>query len=401
MPGLLSVALSDRKPGRIRPSLDRLTEALQQLGNPQSTFSSALVVGTNGKGSTAAMLASILSTGGVRTGLATSPHLVRVNERIRVDGCDIGDTSLIEILRKLETFPDLTFFETLTAASLMHFADSGVEVAVLEAGMGGRWDASRAAGSSVAGLTNVGTDHQKWLGDHPEAIADDKGAALFAANMAVFGPQVDPWVKDRLARSGAREAAAMVEVRPNPSREILSARWFGSSWTELKIPLPGKHQRANLHLALAMAEACREMGWVGPMRPENVTEALGGTRWPGRLSETMVEGRLVLLDGAHNLEAVESLVVFLREQTVRYNLVFACLDDKPVGEMAAVLRPVVGDIAVCELQDPRSLPIEVLLEAFPDALAFSNPVDAVMSLSDPVLAAGSLRLVGALLNMGG
>ncbi len=390
-------ALFHRQPGRIRPNLDRLTESLRSLGNPQRAFSSVLVVGTNGKGSTAAMLERILSSGGVRTGLATSPHLVRVNERIRVDRDDISDDSLVEILGRLEAFPDLTFFETLTAAAFMHFADSGVEVAVLEAGMGGRWDASRTACSAIAGLTNVGTDHHRWLGDRREEIADDKGAALAAADMPVFGPQVDPWVKGRLALSGAREAAASVEVRPNPAAGTLVARWFGSGWTELKIPLGGEHQRANLHLALAMAESCREMGWLGPLEPASVAEALGAVRWIGRLSSTVVGGRPVLLDGAHNLEAAESLVDFLREQPVRYNLVFSCLDDKPVVAMADLLRPAVGDVAVCSLEDPRGLPIEVLLEAFPGALACSSPVDAVMSLGDPVLAAGSLRLVGTLL----
>jgi len=347
------------------------------------------------------MLERILSAGGVKTGLATSPHLVRVNERIRVDGCEIGDNSLTEILKKLEAFPDLTFFETLTAASFLHFAESGVEVAVLEAGMGGRWDASRAAGSTVAGLTNVGTDHRSWLGDQPEAIADDKGAALFAAEMAVFGPQVDPWVQDRLAPSGARAAAASVEVRPNPTRGTLVARWFGSGWTELKVPLAGEHQRANLHLAMAMAESCREMGWIDLLEPARVFKALDSVRWVGRLSPTTVAGRPVLLDGAHNLEAAESLAAFLKDQPVLYNLVFACLDDKPVRKMADILRPVVGEVAVCSVEDPRSMAVEVLLEAFPGALACSNPVDAVMRLSDPVLAVGSLRLVGALLDTGG
>ncbi len=401
MPGLLPLILEKRRPGRIRPSLDRLTEALQHLGNPQSTFSSVLLVGTNGKGSTAAMLERVLSAGGVKTGLATSPHLVRVHERMRVDGCEIGGDRLAAILDRLEAYPDLTFFETLTAAAFMHFAESGVDVAVLEAGMGGRWDASRAAGSAIAGLTNVGSDHRRWLGDRPEAIADDKGAALAAADIGVYGPQVDRWVIERLALPGVREASALVKVRPGGTRGRLEARLTGSDWTQFEMPLEGEHQRANLHLALAVAEACRELGWIGPLKAETVVEALRGTGWPGRLSKTMVGDRLVLLDGAHNLEAVESLAVYLREQTVRYNLVFACLDDKPVRKMADILRPVVGEVAVCPLEDPRSMPVEALLEAFPGAVVLPGPADAVACLGDPVLAAGSLRLVGALLGMGG
>ncbi len=347
------------------------------------------------------MLERILSAGGVKTGLTTSPHLVQVHERIRVDGCEIGDDRLAVILERLEAFPDLTFFDTLMAAAFIHFADTGVEIAILEAGMGGRWDASRAAGSAVVGLTNVGSDHPRWLGDRREARADDKGAALAAADIGIYGPQVDRWVVQRLALPGARDASALVEVRPGAGRGKIEARWSSSDWTQLILPLQGEHQRANLHLALAMAEGCRELGWIGPMQPETVADALRGTYWPGRLSQISVGGRAVLLDGAHNLEACESLAAFLKEQPVRYNLVFACLDDKPAGAMADILRPLVGEVAVCQLEDPRALPVEALLEAFPGAIARSAPADAVAKLGDPVLAAGSLRLVGELLEVAG
>ncbi len=347
------------------------------------------------------MLERVLSAGGVKTGLATSPHLVQVHERIRVDGSEIGDDRLAAILDRLEAYPDLTFFETLTAAAFLHFAESGVQIAVLEAGMGGRWDASRAAGSAVAGLTNIGTDHGQWLGRRPEEIAGDKGAALAASDLGVYGPQVQSWVVKRLALPGVREASVLVKTRPSATPGIVQMRLSGSDWIELGIPLEGEHQRGNLHLAMAMAEACRELGWIGPLIPERVVEALRGTRWPGRLSKTLVGDRSVLLDGAHNLEAVESLAAYLRKQPVRYNLVFACLDDKPVREMADVLRPVVGEVAVCPLEDPRSMPVEALLGAFPGAVAVPGPADAVAILGNPVLAAGSLRLVGALLGMGG
>lgn len=345
------------------------------------------------------MTERILASAGVRTGLTTSPHLMRVNERIRVDGHEIKDAPLAVILDQLEAFPDLTFFETLTAAAFMYFAEAGVEVAVLEAGMGGRWDASRAAVSAVAGLTNVGSDHRRWLGERLESIADDKGAALAAAERGIFGPQVEPWVVERLALPGAREASALVEVQADSAEGVLQARWGESGWTEVEVPLEGAHQRANLHLALALAEACREMNWIGPLNPKKVVEALGATRWSGRLSVATVAGRRILLDGAHNIEAVESLAAFLKTQSVRYNLVFSCLDDKPIREMGAILRPLVGDIAVCVLDDPRTMPEESLREAFPGAAVARNPAEALESLGDPILAAGSLRLVGAVLDL--
>jgi dihydrofolate synthase/folylpolyglutamate synthase len=342
------------------------------------------------------MLEGILSAGGVRTGLATSPHLVRVNERIRVDGREIDDPALGAILNRLEAFPDLTFFETLTAAAFVWFAETGVDVAILEAGMGGRWDASRAAGSAVAGLTNVGTDHQRWLGETAEAIAQDKGAALASAEIGVFGMQVNPWVRDRLDLPHAREAADWIEVRPS-AQGVLEARWSCSAWVQLTVPLEGEHQKANLHLALAMAEACGELGWVDSLSPEVVAEGLGAVDWPGRLSRVQIGDRSILLDGAHNIEAVESLADFLRQQPSRFNLIFSCLDDKPVGKMAEVLKPVVADVVLCPLEDPRGMAVDVMLEAFPGATVAGSPAEGVTLLGDPVLAVGSLRLVGALM----
>lgn len=398
---ILPQALMGRRPGRIRPSLDRLTAALQRLQLPQRKFCSALIVGTNGKGSTAAMLERVLSAGGIRTGLATSPHLIRVHERIRVDGSEIESDRLEAVLERLRPFPELTFFETLTAAAFLHFADSEVEVAVLEAGMGGRWDATRTAGSAVAGLTNVGTDHQQWLGDRPEEIADDKGAALAAADRAVYGPQVAPWVKEHLNLPGVKEAGSLVEIRESALSGTFEARWPGTGWNVLGVPLEGEHQRDNLHLALAMAESCRTLGWIPPVDPMRVAEAVNGLRWPGRLSQVQISGRAVLLDGAHNLEAVEALAAYLRGQPIRYNLVFACLDDKPLGTMAAILRPLFGDVAVCPLRDPRSMSAEALVEAFPGAKLCSGPLEALERLGDPVIAVGSLRLVGEFLSLGG
>ncbi len=389
-------SLENRRPGRIRPRLDRIVEALDLLGNPQQTFHSVLIVGTNGKGSTAVMLERILAYSGVRTGLETSPHLVRVTERIRIDGEEISQRRLGAALDRLDAFPDLTFFETLTAAALLIFSEEEVDIAVLEAGMGGRWDATRAAGSTIAGLTNVGSDHGNWLGDSVEEISDDKGAALEAAEIGIYGPGVDPWVIDRLENSRARRADSIVEVRTAGTPNVLEARWPGRLWNRFSPVLDGRHQIDNLHLALALAESCRHLGWVEGFDSTVVCSALREARWPGRLTEVSFRGRRILLDGAHNLEAARALAAHLKAGARRYNLVFSCLDDKPVEAMAAVLRPVVGEIVVCPLEDSRAMPIERMLRAFPEATAAPDPEAAVARLKDPVLAAGSLRLVGDL-----
>jgi dihydrofolate synthase/folylpolyglutamate synthase len=368
---------------------------LGTLGDPQATIPSVLVVGTNGKGSTAAMLDAILRAHGRRTGLYTSPHLVRPEERIRVHGTMVSRSTLEGCLERLEPFPELTFFETMTAAAFLIFAAEDVECAVLEAGMGGSWDATRLAASRVAGLTNVGTDHRQWLGTTREDIARDKGAALAAASWAVTSSGVDPALDEFLGAPGARRAAQLVTVCPL-GNGMVDLSWDGAQ-VALEMPLPGRHQLANLELAVALALGAVQQGWLQAVDPDRVRQGLAKLRWPGRLSSHRLLGREVLLDGAHNLEGALALADFLAGRPRRFNLLFSCLADKPVEAMAGALRPLVDTVAVCPVSDERAMPIERLWAAFPEAVVAEEPAAALASLPDPVLATGSLRLIGALL----
>lgn len=390
-----ALILSRRQAGRIRPQLDGLRRALTVIGDPQESLRSILVVGTNGKGSTAAMLAAVLSAHGVATGLYTSPHLIRVEERVQLDGRPVSSAELGRRLAMLDRFADLTYFETLTAAAFEIFSDAGVEVAVLEAGMGGSWDATRLADSAIVGLTNVGSDHRRWLGDDRRAIARDKGRALAAAERAVVGREVDRDLLADLSAPDAIPVGSLVDCVGGPGGRV-RLRWDGKEVTA-EMPLPGSFQRDNLQLALALAQQAAEAGWLSQLDPQRVLEGLGKLRWPGRLSTHRVAGREVLVDCAHNLEAARALAHFLGDVDRRFNLVFSCLDDKPVGEMAAILRPCVAEIAVCPLADERAMPVEDLVAAFPGAKVADTPLECLKQLGDPVLAAGSIRLVGQLL----
>lgn len=390
-----ALILSRRQAGRIRPQLDGLRRALTVIGDPQEGLRSILVVGTNGKGSTAAMLAAVLSAHGVATGLYTSPHLIRVEERVQLDGRPVSSAELGRRLAMLDRFADLTYFETLTAAAFEIFSDAGVEVAVLEAGMGGSWDATRLADSAIVGLTNVGSDHRRWLGDDRRAIARDKGRALAAAERAVVGREVDRDLLADLSAPDAIPVGSLVDCVGGPGGRV-RLRWDGKEVTA-EMPLPGSFQRDNLQLALALAQQAAEAGWLSQLDPQRVLEGLGKLRWPGRLSTHRVAGREVLVDCAHNLEAARALAHFLGDVDRRFNLVFSCLDDKPVGEMAAILRPCVAEIAVCSLADERAMPVEDLVAAFPGAKVDDTPLECLKQLGDPVLAAGSIRLVGQLL----
>jgi dihydrofolate synthase/folylpolyglutamate synthase len=389
------VSLRRRRPGRIRPQLERLNSALDELGNPQSAFPSALVVGTNGKGSTAAMMAAVLTAHRRRVGLYTSPHLVRVEERIRVDGAPVAAGELDRQLARLERFDDLTFFETLTAAALLVFADAGVDCAVLEAGMGGRWDATRVAGSELAGLTNVGSDHEQWLGSRWQDRAADKGAALAGARFAVIGPEVGEGVVQHLGAPAARRSSELVQCsRLGPN--LIEVRW-SNGHVELTLPVSGAHQFRNLELALALARCAERAGWIDRLRPASIRHGLDRVHWPGRLTTHRVGGRRVLLDCAHNAEAAIALAQHLAAQPALYHLLFSCLDDKPVEEMAAALRPHVGNVAVCPIDDERSMPVDRLRAAFPEADCAPSAMAALEMLPAPVVVAGSVRLAGELL----
>lgn len=390
-----ALRLASRPAGRIRPALDGLARALAALGGPQRGLRSVLVVGTNGKGSTAAMVEAVLRGHGLRTGLYTSPHLVRVEERVRLGGRTVEPATLTAQLDRLDAFPDLTTFEALTAAAFAIFAAAEVEVAVLEAGMGGSWDATRLAGSAIAGLTNVGTDHRAWLGADRPAIARDKGQALAAAARAVLGPGVQTDIVPELGAPSAVEAASLARCAALGGGMVRCA--WGTGDTELALPLPGRHQLDNLQLALALCVQAAAEGWLEALEPEVVAAAIAGLRWPGRLSRHRVAGREVLVDCAHNLEGVEALAAHLAGLDHRCNLLVSCLDDKPLEAMAAVLRPLVDRVAVCELVDQRAMPLARLQAAFPGAEVAATPATALALLPDPVLAAGSLRLVGALL----
>jgi len=399
MPVAPPLMLSGRPAARIRPQLDGLRRVLAELGDPQLEFPSLLVVGTNGKGSTAVMLEAVLRAHDLKTGLFTSPHLVRVEERVRLDGTPVNETVLGAHIARFDEYPDLTYFETLTAAAFTVFSEARVEVAVLEAGMGGSWDATRLAESAIAGLTNVGSDHAGWLGAEPTAVARDKGRALAAADHALIGSEVKEALLPELGAPAARPVRSLVRCSDKGGGRV-RVSWDGHE-TDVRLPLSGAFQVDNLELALALAVEASGVGLMTALEPSRVQAALEGVSWPGRLSVHLVEGREVLMDCAHNLEAAEALARHLGGLDRRYNLLFSCLEDKPVEAMAMVLKPQVGDIVVCRLDDPRAMPPERIAAAFPGAEIAQDLLSGLNCLGDPVLAAGSIRLVGSLVALAG
>lgn len=408
--------LAPRLEQRIVPGLDRVQAALAALGHPQRAFPSALVLGTNGKGSTAALLASVLAAAGMRVGLYTSPHLRRVGERIQIDGAAISPGRLRELVMSLERFPTLSYFETLTVAAFLEFARQRVDVAVVEAGLGGRWDAASTCEPVVSLLTNVGTDHQRWLGYSRPEIAAEKAAAL-RGRVAIVGEmdeEVEPVIR-REAKAPVTSVTQWAQVSAAASRRLRRAGGeqppncprvrvsVAGVTTSADLPLRGAHQRRNAALALAGAAALADCGVVPPLSPRIVKAGLARVSWPGRWHWVATPTHRLLLDGAHNREAMVALTSALDAEGLSggVNLIFSCLDDKPLDDMARLLNPRARRVIVSSLASPRAMPLPTLAAAFPGCAAVDSPAHALALLaadSTPVLVTGSLRLVGEVLD---
>ena len=368
--------------------LDRMRALLRQLSDPQDHLPAVHVAGTKGKGSTAALLAAVLAAAGYRTGLFTSPHLDRVEERIVVEGqpCSPEEfAALVEEVRpavealdreaaqKVPAEPGPTYFEVLTAAAFCHFVRRKVDVAVLEVGLGGRLDSTNVCTPLVAVITSISFDHVKQLGPTLAAIAAEKAGIIKPGVPVVSGVTVaEPReVVRKIARQHGCRLAELgvdfdVEYHPPqrldqasaPARFDFRARACG--FREIALGLLGRHQAANAALVYATADELRQQGWTIPEAA--VRQGLAEVRWPARV-EVVARRPTVVLDAAHNAASVAALVEVLAESFVarRRWLVFATTQEKDVRGMLERLRGRFDEVIFTRyLNNPRGVPPEEL-----------------------------------------
>jgi dihydrofolate synthase/folylpolyglutamate synthase len=404
----------------IKLGLENIAALCLALGNPQNRFLSVHVAGTNGKGSVSAMLAAILRAHGHKTGLYTSPHLARVEERIRIDGRSIGPERFRRLLARLKDVIDRlmverklvyhpTYFEVLTALAFLEFAERQVDVAVLEVGMGGRFDATNVVRPLISVITTIAMDHEKHLGTTLEKIAFEKAGIIKPGIPVVCG-----------VRGGAalREIRRVARGRKAPLAEVfgrgrtLEARrtrggyrfvYAGEGGRYVFSPgLAGRHQGANAATAIAAVEVLSRF-WR-PFDKAKILTAVRDAHWEGRL-ETVHQRPLVLLDGAHNVEGVTALVSYIKEIIRRpVVLVFAAMEDKDLRSMTRILFPVASTVVLTRVPYKRSATPEALLAAAPPfkcrVLLEPDTRKAVRlallesKRSTPVVIAGSLFLIG-------
>ena len=382
-------------------SLGEVAVLLAALGNPQRTFPSVLIAGTNGKGSTAATLASILTASGLRTGLYTSPHLARPNERIRIDGAEISDADFAEhffrvraagqkLVEEKKLAQPPSFFETLTAMAFLHFAEPAIEIAVLEVGLGGRLDATNIVDPLLSIVTDISLDHMEWLGSTISEIAREKAGILRPGGTLVTLPQhpeanqvlgevatfaLCPWRERRAlhagnnqspfgrfaCRSGANADAAGARLRSQHSYKVEVL----GQLIEVDSPLRGAHQHRNVALAIAAAvELAISHGFC--VTPKSIVDGIRNTRWPARLERIRVENPQdhttteFILDVAHNPAGAWALRAGLRDLLPEQQLgtlVFSCLRDKPVVEMAHILFPIFEKVIFAPIHSTRATPM--------------------------------------------
>jgi dihydrofolate synthase / folylpolyglutamate synthase len=370
---------------------------LAALGHPEKSFPSVLIAGTNGKGSTAATLASILQASGFKTGLYTSPHLVRINERIRLDGRPIGDDDFAILhdvvgrtAERLVGEGDLpwhpSFFEMLTAMAFEYFARSRPEIVVLEVGMGGRLDATNVVEPRVSIITDIALDHQRFLGETVPEIAREKAGIIRPGGAVVVLPQLaeaNDVIGHAILDAGARAVNAVPYVPPVSPGSDFGGQWavVGGQQTaascqrqcyllqvlgqEIRVdsPLIGRHQLRNVALAVAAAVELREQG-LERITPESIERGVRETHWPGRFQVVPASGERpeFVFDVAHNpagawaLRSTLSSVYGDRPIT----MVFGVLRDKAVAEMAEILFPIAERVIATHANNPRAAtPVEI------------------------------------------
>ena len=394
----------------------------EKLGNPQNRFRSVHIAGTNGKGSTAAMVESILRHAGYRTGLYTSPHLERINERIRLDGAEISGTAFAEAFTRvhecIETMLSTgelgahpTFFECVTAMAFDVFARARVDFAVLETGMGGRLDSTNIVTPEVAVITQIDFDHESFLGHSIEEIAGEKAGIIKRDVPVVCAAQNSDAV--RVIRKRAEELAApLIEIDERYSVEAIPENdgtyrarvtdVADSSVIRFHVPLPGRHQVRNAITALA---AARVLAAGAHVDDDAIAVGIADVHWPGRL-ERISERPLIYLDGTHNPAGARELAAFWDEhfRGRKIHLIYGAVRDKAVDEVAGLLFPRAARVTVTAASQPRAISAAALAEitghnarelaVIPDAGEAFESALADSGADDVIFVTGSLYLVG-------
>ena len=406
----------------IKPGLEVETALMDQLGNPDRAYRSIHVAGTNGKGSVCAMVASVLSEAGLKTGLYTSPHLVTFNERFQIDGTCIGDEDLVALIQQVEEADatlvrencvsrPATFFEYSTAMAMLYFQQQQVDVAVIETGMGGIWDATNVIQPVVSVITHISLDHANYLGTSLTKIATEK-CGIIKLDTPVVCSEMSSDIMDVLETTAAEQhsriyradAQVSLQLRAvhSDSYQMMSAAIDDVGIGELSLPLQGAHQLMNTKLALMTVHVFLDKTGT-PVNHEAVCNGIKKVNWPGRCQQ-ISEAPLIFIDGAHNAAGMDAAMKFIHTYDQPVGLVFGVLNDKDVDGMVRVFSNEITHCWAVPIENHRALSPEqigVYLQRHHvpyDSCSLEDGIKLAMQWATEqkgvVLIAGSLYLMG-------
>ena len=414
---------------RLEPSLDRIQAFTELLGDPQRTYRSIHLTGTNGKTSTARMIDGLLRAHELRTGRFTSPHVEKMSERISIDGEPLDDDAFVRAFNEIapythvvdaaEPFP-LSFFEAVVGMAYAAFADAPVDVAVVEVGMGGSWDATNVIDGDVAVVTPIAIDHASYLGTNAVAIAQEKAGIIKPGATAVLAEQTVE-VAEVLLRRAAEVGATVVREGiefgvvtrvPAVGGQSVSLRGLRGQYDELFLPLYGAHQAQNAACALAAVEAL--IGHDGPLADEVVREAFAGATSPGRL-EVVRRSPTIVLDAAHNPAGAEATAAAL-DDSFRFDPligVIGVMGDKDAEGLLAAFEPHLAQVVITQNSTARAMPVEQLaataVEVFGEdrvtvAPRLADAIDVAAGLAEAdagdALSSGAVLVTGSVVTVG-
>ena len=401
--------------------LENIRKLLTTLGNPQNNYLKVQVAGTNGKGSVCAFLDSICNRANIKTGTFTSPHLISITERIRIDGRDISEKNFAQQATRIrETAEQMlasgnlkyrpTFFEQITAIALTAFADAGVELAILETGLGGRLDATTAANAEIAVITRIDYDHQEYLGNTLTEIALEKAAIIRSDSKVITlhqSREVEQAISGRCREVGVEPiwTPKAIEIKEIP---VILPALYGSIQTSKALykglefwDMLGKHQFENAAVAIEVAQLLSDYAFN--ISEDRIPIALMNAHNPGRLEYI---GKF-LFDGAHNIGGAKALAAYLAEfERQPITLIFGAMRGKDVGQISNILFPMAARIVLTEPGNSRALTCEELLQLLPvdisqNDLFVSSSVENAVGIAENItpddnliLVTGSLYLVG-------
>jgi dihydrofolate synthase / folylpolyglutamate synthase len=411
--------LNERIGSGVKPGLERITGLLDLMGDPQLSYSVIHVAGTNGKTTVTRLVADILGAHGYRTGTFTSPHLHRVEERFGIDGEVIAPEALVEAVSEIAWFVEeyerragtgVTYFEVTAALALSLFAAAAIDVAVVEVGLGGRWDATNVVVSDVAAITGIALDHMEYLGETVGEIAAEKAAIVDPDGTVVTGPLpagAEGAVTARVAETNARwlrygDDFSIEDETLAVGGWVADIEGIYAPYHDIYLPLHGRHQVVNLTTAIAISEA-----FVGHrLDAEALRTAVAATKQPGRV-EVVHRHPLVIVDGSHNQEGVEGLAAALNEEfpDEAYQLVVGLRGTRSPGDVLVPLDGQIEHVFACAPDDPAAQSAESVAEEAAEVLGCEATVfdsvpealEAAMAAAGPggaVVVAGSLYVAG-------